>query len=185
VLQTIAPSAKPRQSFLERRFQQVRELGGRLLTSNWVIRVVVLYFAVRALSVLGGAALVAITAVGAGRVPPPYSLVTIAVAVLASCLGLIAVVTFARSRLTGLRWFLRSVLVSIFMVDALAFYEHALAALASLALDILLYAMLTALLRREGPGSSERRVAERVGQGRVFGQATPRDRRAESLAAEA
>jgi hypothetical protein len=54
-----------------------------------------------------------------------------------------------RSRVSGYRWFLRAVLISIFVYEVFAFYYAQFAALGSLAVDLLLYAALTYMIGRE------------------------------------
>jgi hypothetical protein len=54
-----------------------------------------------------------------------------------------------RSRLAAYRWFQRSVLVSILVVQFFLFLESQLAALGGLAVDLLLYLALSYMIRRE------------------------------------
>jgi len=54
-----------------------------------------------------------------------------------------------RSRLSGYRWFVRAVLISIFVYEVFAFYYAQFAALGSLAFDLLLYAALSYMIGRE------------------------------------
>ena len=54
-----------------------------------------------------------------------------------------------RSRVSGYRWFVRAVLISIFVYEVFAFYYAQFAALESLAIDLLLYAALSYMIGRE------------------------------------
>jgi hypothetical protein len=69
-----------------------------------------------------------------------------------------------RSRASAYRWFLRAVLISIFVFEVFAFYYAQFAALGSLAVDLLLYAALGYMIGRE---RSEAVAAERAGPGAV------------------
>ena len=68
------------------------------------------------------------------------------------------------SRLSAYRWFVRAVLVSIFVFEVFAFYYAQFAALGSLAIDLLLYAALSYMIGRE---KTEATAAERAGAGAV------------------
>ena len=54
-----------------------------------------------------------------------------------------------RSRISGYRWFMRAVLISIFVYEVFAFYYAQFAALSSLAIDLLLYTALSYMIGRE------------------------------------
>jgi hypothetical protein len=54
-----------------------------------------------------------------------------------------------RSRISGYRWFMRAVLISIFVFQVFAFYYAQFAALGGLVFDLLLYAALSYMIRRE------------------------------------
>ena len=73
-----------------------------------------------------------------------------------------------RSRASAYRWFVRAVLISIFVYEVFAFYYAQFAALSSLAIDLLLYAALSYMIGRE-------RVEAEVAQHAAAGaQSAPR-----------
>lgn len=69
-----------------------------------------------------------------------------------------------RSRVSGYRWFMRAVLISIFVYEVFAFYYAQFAALGSLAIDLLLYAALSYMIGRE---RVEAEVAQHAAAGAV------------------
>jgi hypothetical protein len=73
------------------------------------------------------------------------------------------------SRISGYRWFMRAVLISIFVFQVFAFYYAQFAALGGLAVDLLLYAALGYMIRRE---RVEAEVAEHAAAGAVAATAT-------------
>ncbi len=68
------------------------------------------------------------------------------------------VMRIRRSLLDALRWFQRSILVSIFLTQVFVFYQHEWAALTGLAFDLLVFFALGFMIERE-------RTAERTGVG--------------------
>ena len=68
---------------------------------------------------------------------------------------LIGVLSLRRSRLQAYRWFQRSVLVSILVIQFFVFLESQLLALAGLAVELVLYAALHFMIQREQARSAE------------------------------
>ncbi len=64
-------------------------------------------------------------------------------------LTLIGILQLRRSRLTAYHWFVRSVLVSIFVTQVFTFLESELTALWGFSVDILIYTALKIMIERE------------------------------------
>jgi hypothetical protein len=73
---------------------------------------------------------------------------------LSAVLVAIGVYRIRGSRLEGLRWFQRSILVSIFLTQVFVFYQHEWAALGGLTLDLLLFFALGFMIERERSAAS-------------------------------
>jgi hypothetical protein len=73
---------------------------------------------------------------------------------LSGALVVIGAMRLPRSRLDAYRWFQRSVLVSILLVQVFVFLESQLAGLGGLAVDLLLYLALRAMIRHEQRGAA-------------------------------
>ena len=91
-------------------------------------------------------------------------LMQLAAAVASGVCVAVGAVRLRRSRLSAYRWFLRAVLVSIFVFEVFAFYYAQFAALGSLVFDLLLYAALSYMIGRE---RTEAAAMERAGPGAV------------------
>ncbi len=68
---------------------------------------------------------------------------------LSAVLVAIGVWSIRRSRLEALRWFQRSILVSIFLTQVFVFYQHQWAALGGLTFDLLVFFALGFMIERE------------------------------------
>ncbi len=69
--------------------------------------------------------------------------------VLSAILALLGIVALRISWLEALRWFRRSILVSIFLTQVFAFYRHEWAALGGLGFDLLVFGALVFMIERE------------------------------------
>lgn len=68
---------------------------------------------------------------------------------LSGFLVILGILRIRRSRIEAFRWFLRSILVSIFLTQVFQFYRHQLAALAALSFNILVFLALRFMIERE------------------------------------
>lgn len=68
---------------------------------------------------------------------------------LSGTLVVLGIVRIRRSRVEAFRWFLRSILVSIFLTQVFQFYRHQWAALAGLLFNILVFLALRFMIERE------------------------------------
>lgn len=131
-------------------FTVVRQARDRLVRQHWLHRVVVAAFALEAvLAAIAGVVL--FLGVGpiavAGQIERSFAAIGHLVASSVELLlVVIGVVCLPRSRLRAYHWLRLSVLVSIFCSQGFLFYEQQLGALGGLALDLLMLAVLDAML---------------------------------------
>jgi hypothetical protein len=162
LLEALAPAQNRRISAWERAWRRARAAGHRALGSAWLARTVAILFCLRAFFfvatvILLAAALVLHTGPGGSTIQlQPMALVAFAAAFVANVLGVLGVVSLLRSRLAAFLWFKRSVIVSIFLADVFAFYQEQLAAVSSLALDVVLFVVVNALLHHQAAHSRRR-----------------------------
>ncbi|HEY4864015.1 MAG TPA: hypothetical protein VIK45_00750 [Candidatus Dormibacteraeota bacterium] len=155
LMEALAPAQHRRRSAWERAWRRARVAGHRALGSAWLARTIAILFCLRALFFLATVIVLTLALVlrtGPGGSPiqlQPMALVAFVAAFIANVLGLIGVVTLLRSRLAAFVWFKRSVIVSIFLADVFAFYQEQLAAVSSLALDVVLLVVVNALLHHQ------------------------------------
>jgi hypothetical protein len=132
----------PAATALSARLRWLRRRIDAGLRSRWTGRIVITLLVVRSLgNVISSVALVVEqgAAAGAGIEAPPV----VIAAGLAGLLALIGLVyLMLRSRIRALRWFKRSVLVSILLTDLFTFYYAQFEALADLAIDLIILGVL-------------------------------------------
>jgi hypothetical protein len=158
----IPPIRPARPSLANRLLTRAQSRAGNLLGSVWLGRLLAAYFTLRAISFVVAVIVIAISLISARETTPRLQEAALGAGLVANSFAVIGVANLVRSRFTAFRWFRRSVLVSIFLVDVLAFYEQQLAALTSLSADLLLYVAVNALLRRERARAQEQLGSHRL-----------------------
>jgi hypothetical protein len=139
----------PAVSAMGARLRWLRRRIDRGLRSRWTGRIVITLLVVRSLGNLVGSLALAMgqgTPAGEGIDAPPV-VVAAALAGILTFIGLVYLIL--RSRIRALRWFKRSVLVSILLTDLFTFYYQQFGALADLAVDLILLAALESLTDAE------------------------------------
>ncbi len=114
--------------------------------SRWVRRAVVTVFVLHALGAIVSAIVLVVTDPGFALRRPDVSIGEAAAGLssfLAAALAVIGAVRLRASTLAAYRWFKRSTLVSIFLVQFFAFYREEFVALSSLAISIVYLMALT------------------------------------------
>ncbi len=125
---------------------------GRVALHRWFRPALLAFFALFALGQLGLA--VFLIAVGVIAGADELSLSFTDTAQLASSVASAIIVAWGiwrlrRSRLVAYRWFVRAVLISIFVTQVFAFLETEFAALTALVVNLLIYAALRYMIERE------------------------------------
>ena len=162
-----APAAAAvRPSLISRLAARGRKIYEGLIASRWFGRVVVLLFVGSAIGgaltllLLGVGAIVAVAA-GEGQTALaeigeeaaqqgwPVFAVSLAAAGATIVCSIAGAVTLRRSRLTGLQWFHRGVLISLFLTQPINFVDEQFWALADLGFDLLLLIGVNYLIRQE------------------------------------
>jgi hypothetical protein len=131
------------------RLRWTRKRIDRVLRARWTGRVAI---AVLLLRLLGSAAASLALVFGQDTSAPgeAVDLPLLLAATVSGGLTLIALVyLLRRSRIRALRWFKRSLLASIFLTDLFTFYYQQLGAVADLAVDLILLAVIEALIEAE------------------------------------
>ena len=138
----------------------------RLIAMRWFDRAIVIVFLANAvlgfLMVIGVVLVLVAVAIDLGQTrlltelsanPPESGWVAEGVSGAASLVSLIFAVIGAlhlpRNRLAALRWFERSVVVSLLLVDPINFFSFEFGALGGLAFDLILWAGVSYLIRQE------------------------------------
>ena len=139
----------PALSAMGARLRWLRRRIDKGLHSRWTGRIVITLLVVRSLgNLVGSLALAMGQGVSAGEeIQAPPVVVAAGLAGVLTLIGLVYLVL--RSRVRALRWFKRSVLVSILLTDLFTFYYQQFGALADLAVDLILLAVLEALIEAE------------------------------------
>ena len=119
--------------------------------SRWVRRAVVALFVLHAVGAVGTAVALAVTDPGFALRRPDISIGEAAAGIssfVAALLAVIGVVRLHASTLDAYRWFKRSTLVTIFLVQFFAFYREEFVALTSLAVSVVYLAALNYAIRQ-------------------------------------
>ncbi|MBV9355104.1 MAG: hypothetical protein JO023_06200, partial [Chloroflexi bacterium] len=158
--------AEEAPSLAARAAASARQLGQRALATPWFRRAIIALFlanAVLAILTVAAVALVLLaTAQGMGQTalvrevaanPPPNgwigTLVSGAASLVSLLFTLIGAARFRANRLAALRWFERSVVVSLLLVDPINFFSLELDALSGLVFDLVLWAGVSYLIHQE------------------------------------
>jgi hypothetical protein len=115
--------------------------------------VLALLFAVVAFSRV--ATVMGVELFGSDRGGPSVEGIRAAASLVSAAFVAIGVLSLRRSRLQAYRWFQRSVLVSILIIQFFVFLESELLALAGLAVELVLYAALHFMIQREQAPDAE------------------------------
>jgi hypothetical protein len=162
-----APAAAAvRPSLVSRMAARGREIYEGLIASRWFGKVVVVLFVGSAIggaltilllgigaiaALAAGEGQTALAAVGeeAARQGWPVFVVSLVAAGATVFCSIAGAITLRRSRLTGLQWFHRGVLISLFLTQPINFVDEQFWALADLAFDLLLWIGVNYLIRQE------------------------------------
>ena len=139
---------------ITRAVRAVRHAFDRFVRSRFVQRAVVaLFVAVALASLVYGA--VTLVRIGLGNVDllgderSFFAVGDLAAAIVAAGFVVVGFLRLRSSRADAYRWFRRAVLVQLLLVQVFLFYEDQLAAVGGVALNLLLLAVLEALIERE------------------------------------
>ena len=152
-VRSIEPQPVPDMSFYFRARDFAVDLYSRVVLSRWFRPVLiglfllfaVLQIAIVLLVVLAGLLVGAFDEMKLGFT----GTATLCSVAVTGLLTLIGILQLRRSRLVAYHWFVRSILVSIFVTQVFTFLESELAALWGFAFDILLYTALKIMIERE------------------------------------
>ncbi|MBV9323470.1 MAG: hypothetical protein JO352_06770 [Chloroflexi bacterium] len=145
---------------------RARSWSARALSTAWFARTIVALFLVSAVFEILTVAAVAVVLIAASQDlgqtavvremsanPPPNgwvaTLISGAAALVSLVFTLIGAARFRASRLSALRWFERSVIVSLLLVDPINFFALEFEALTGLVFDLILWAGVSYLIRQE------------------------------------
>jgi hypothetical protein len=139
----------PRRSAWGVRLRWIQKRIESGLRSGWTGRLAITVLLVR----LVGAVVTSLTLVYSPATTGPGESVDLPLLLASAVSGGLALVGLVylilRSRIHALRWFKRSILASIFLTDLFTFYYQQLGAVADLAVDLILLAVLEALIEVE------------------------------------
>ena len=152
-VRSIEPQPVPDMSF----YFRVRDFAVRLYSlvvlSRWFRPILIGFFLLLALIQIAIVLLVALAEILASDVDTLQlgytGIATLCSVAVSGVLTLIGIFQLRRSRLAAYRWFVRSILVSIFVTQVFTFLESELSALWGFALDILIYTALKIMIERE------------------------------------
>lgn len=168
VRDVLAASPEPtveraRDGALTRPMRVARRAYDAFLRSRWVRRAVVTVFVLHASGAVVSAVILVVTDPGFALRRPELSIGEAAAgfsSFLAAALAVIGAARLRASTLAAYRWFKRSTLVSIFLVQFFAFYREEFVALSSLAISIVYLTALTYAIH-QGERSLPEAVDER------------------------
>jgi len=140
------------------RLRWARKRIDRVLRARWTGRVAIAVLLLRSL----GSIVATLALVFGQETSAPGEAVDLPLLLAATVSGALTLIGLVylllRSRIRALRWFKRSLLASIFLTDLFTFYYQQLGALADLAVDLVLLAVIEALIetehRRSGSGEA-------------------------------
>ena len=155
-VQSIEPQPVPDMGFYFQARDLVVSLYSRVVLSRWFRPILVGFFLVRAFVQIAIVLLVALAGFLAGTVDELDALqlsftdiATLCSVAVSGVLTLIGIFQLRRSRLAAYRWFVRTILVSIFVTQIFTFLESELSALWGFAFDILVYTALKIMIEQE------------------------------------
>jgi hypothetical protein len=164
-VQSIEPQPVPDLSFYFRIRDFAMGLYGRVVLSRWFRPVLVGFFLVSTLVTVLVVALIALVnlfGIEADAVQLSFTdVATLCSSSVSVALTVIGIVRLRRSRLEAYHWFLRGVLVSIFVTQIFTFLASELAALWGFTLDILVYAALKLMIEQEQMLSTGREISRK------------------------
>ena len=152
-VRSIEPQPVPNMSFYFRARDFAVGLYSRVVLSRWFRPILIGFFLLLALIQIAIVLLVALAEILASDVDTLQlgytGIATLCSVAVSGVLTLIGIFQLRRSRLAAYRWFVRSILVSIFVTQVFTFLESELSALWGFAFDILLYTALKIMIERE------------------------------------
>ena len=148
-LTSIAAMAEPPPGRLARARRGLRELYRRLVRWELFGRAVVTGLGVYAVVATAALAVVAASTDVSLRRGALSLRAEVAFALLADVMILVGALRWSRSRLAGLLWFKRAILVTILLAQPFLFYREQLVALAWLAVDLVILETLTYSINQE------------------------------------
>ena len=153
-VRSIEPQPVPDMSFYFRARDFAVRLYSRMVLSRWFHPVLIGFFLLYALlQIVAIVVLVALAGFLAGTDQALElgfaNVVNFGSVAVSGILTLVGIFQLRRSRLAAYRWFVRSILVSIFVTQVFTFLESELSALWGFALDILIYTALKIMIERE------------------------------------
>ena len=162
-LAKIAETPEPAESMAEREAQRVATLYTWLVSQRWFLMLVLIIAGVVILFNLRSLSITVLTDPADQRlrvyVESTTELLSIAT-VIAGVLLFAGLLSLWNSRLTAFKWFRRSVLVSLLIVQPLAFYEQQLTAVIGLALNLVLLSALEFGITRESASVGQTAAAQ-------------------------
>ena len=152
-VRTIEPQPVPDMSFYFRARDYAVRLYSRVVLSRWFRPVLIGFFLLFAVVQIA----IVLLIVAAGLLTGGFDemqlgftgTATLCSVAVTGLLTLIGILQLRRSRLAAYHWFVRSVLVSIFVTQVFTFLESELSALWGFSLDILIYTALKIMIEQE------------------------------------
>ena len=152
-VRSIEPQPVPDMSFYFRARDYAVRLYSRVVLSRWfrpALISIFLIFAFVQVAVVSLIVLLSLFESTAANLQLDFTdTATLCSSAVSGVLTLIGIFQLRRSRLVAYRWFVRSVLVSIFVTQIFTFLESELTALWGFAIDILLYTALKIMIEQE------------------------------------
>ena len=152
-VQSIEPQPVPDMGFYFQARDLAVSLYSRVVLSRWFRPILVGFFLVRAFVQIAIVLLVALVGILASDVETFQlsftDIATLCSVAVSGVLTLFGIFQLKRSRLAAYRWFVHSILVSIFVIQVFTFLESELSALWGFAIDILVYTALKIMIEQE------------------------------------
>ena len=155
-VQSVEPQPVPDMGFYFRVRDFAVSLYSRVVLSRWFSPILVAFFMLAAVLQMAIVLFIALAGFLAGTVDEVDALqlsftdiATLCSVAVSGVLTLIGIFQLKRSRLAAYHWFLRNVLVSIFVTQIFTFLESELSALWGFAIDILVYTALKIMIEQE------------------------------------
>lgn len=170
-VRSIEPQPVPDMSFYFRARDFAVSLYSRVVLSRWFRPLLIGFFLLIAIVQIAIVLLVALVGL-LDSAPDTLSLgftgsATLVSVAVSGVLTLIGIVQLRRSRLAAYHWFVRSILVSIFVTQIFTFLESELTALWGFTFDILIYTALKIMIDQEQLLASEAASTTATGRGKV------------------
>ena len=152
-VRSIEPQPGPDMSFYFRARDFAVSLYSRVLLSCWFRPILVGFFLVRAFVQIAIVLLVVLAGLFVSDIEILQlsfsGIATLVSVAVSGILTLFGIFQLKRSRLAAYRWFVHSILVSIFVIQVFTFLESELSALWGFAIDILVYTALKIMIEQE------------------------------------